>query len=379
MIITLVIDQYGAENNGTTISTRRFAAALAERGHEVRVVAVTNNNPSGKEILYNVPERKVPLATYFAHKQGLLFAKPVKQTLKEAITGADVVHVLMPFKIEKKAMFMAKKMGVPVTGAFHVQAENVTTQLGLAKYEWTNKSIYRLFKNGFYRHLKFIHCPSNMIANELKANGYNAQTFVISNGCNDHFEMCAAEKPEEYKDKFVILSIGRLSLEKRHDLLIDAANKSKYRDKIQIIIAGNGPIANEIIEKGKVLPNKPVINFFSQEELIKMINYCDLYVHPADIEIEAISCVEAFKCGVVPVISNNPKCATKQFALDQRCIFEHGNSNDLAEKIDYWIENGEEKKLLSEKYIEYGKEFTVEKSIEKMENMFITAIRANKQ
>ena len=377
MIITLVVDQYAYENNGTTISTRRFAKTLAERGHEVRVVGVTNNNPAGKEILYNVPERKVPLATYFAHKQGLLFAKADKQTLIDAITGSDVVHVVMPFKIENEAIKIAKKLGVPVTGAFHVQAENVTTQIGVADCKFANKLVYKFFRNKFYKKLDYIHCPSNMIANELINNKYNANCCVISNGIISQFHVAESVRPKEYEDKFIILSIGRLSKEKRHDVLIDAIAKSKYKDKIQLIIAGKGPIKSSVVELGKKLPNKPRIDFFSQQELSDIINYSDLYVHPADIEIEAISCVEALTCGVVPVISDNPKCATQQFAIDKRSIFKHGNSDDLASKIDYFIEHPEEKEELSKKYIAESKEYSIEKSIDKLENMFIQAIKDN--
>ena len=39
MKIVLVIDQFDDANNGTTISGRRFAAALKEHGNEVRVIA----------------------------------------------------------------------------------------------------------------------------------------------------------------------------------------------------------------------------------------------------------------------------------------------------------------------------------------------------
>ena len=39
MKIVLVIDQFDDANNGTTISARRFAAALKEHGNEVRVIA----------------------------------------------------------------------------------------------------------------------------------------------------------------------------------------------------------------------------------------------------------------------------------------------------------------------------------------------------
>ena len=127
----------------------------------------------------------------------------------------------------------------------------------------------------------------------------------------------------------------------------------------------------------KVLNSLASALSISQEDLMKVIATSDLYVHPSDIEIEAISCVEAFRCGLVPIISNNPKCATQQFALDEKCIFEHGDSDDLAKKIDYFIEHEEEKRELSKKYIEYGKQFTVENSVEQLENMFITAIREN--
>ena len=377
MIITLVVDQYAYENNGTTISTRRFAKTLAERGHEVRVVGVTDNNPAGNEILYDVPERKVPLATYFAHKQGLLFAKADKQTLVDAITGSDVVHVVMPFKIEREAIKIAKKMGIPVTGAFHIQAENVTTQLELDNCKLANKIVYRFFKNKFYKHLNYIHCPSEMIAHELQDNKYKANCCVISNGIVSKFHVSESVRPKEFEDKFVILTIGRLSKEKRHDVLIDAISKSKYKDNIQLIIAGKGPIKNTIVEQGKKLPNKPLISFFSQEDLANIINYSDLYVHPADVEIEAISCVEALTCGVVPIISDNPKCATQQFAIDNRSIFEHGNSDELSAKIDYFIEHKDEKDELSKKYIEESKEYSIEKSIDKLENMFIQAIKDN--
>jgi hypothetical protein len=66
-------------------------------------------------------------------------------------------------------------------------------------------------------------------------------------------------------------------------------------------------------------------------------------VHPAEIEIEAIACLEAITCGLVHVIANSPRCATKAFAMGNNNLFENKNSDDLASKIDYWIENPKEK------------------------------------
>ena len=58
-----------------------------------------------------------------------------------------------------------------------------------------------------------------------------------------------------------------------------------------------------------------------REPLADFYNQCDLYVHAAEAEIEAIACIEAFASGLVPVIANAKMSATKQFALDKRSLF----------------------------------------------------------
>ena len=63
MVITLVTDTFNVNNNGTTMSAMRLAAALVARGHTVRVVAcgAPGHAPDGPE-LFQVPELVVPVA-----------------------------------------------------------------------------------------------------------------------------------------------------------------------------------------------------------------------------------------------------------------------------------------------------------------------------
>jgi glycosyltransferase involved in cell wall biosynthesis len=77
---------------------------------------------------------------------------------------------------------------------------------------------------------------------------------------------------------------------------------------------------------------------------LKIINYSDLYVHASDAESEAISCIEAFSCGKVPIISDSKVSATNHFALDPRCLFKAGKSESLRERIEYFIQHPEAKK-----------------------------------
>ena len=121
------------------------------------------------------------------------------------------------------------------------------------------------------------------------------------------------------------------------------------------------------------------MNFFSRDEIVNVINYSDLYVHPAEIEIEAISCLEAITCGLVPVIANSKKCATKAFALTDRNLFKNKDANDLKDKIEYWMDHPDEKEEMRNKYLNFTLEFAQDKCMEKMEEMLIEVSKIKKE
>lgn len=375
MKILLVIDQFDADNNGTTISAKRFANVLRQHGNEVRIITTGMET----EDKYVVKEWKMPIGDKLIKSQGMMFAKPDTKTLEDAIGWADVVHFLMPFALSLAGLKVAKKLNVPHTAAFHVQPENITSSIGLKNATLVNKLLYLASRDIFYNSFTHIHCPSNFIAGQLKKNKYTAQLHVISNGIQPDFKYCKKAKTKELEGKIVITMIGRLSAEKCQDVIIKAAAKSKYADKIQLVFAGQGPKLAELNQLGQILPNKPIFKFFSKEELIDMLAMSDLYVHAADIEIEAISCIEAFACGLVPIIANSPRSATPQFALDKRSLFVPNDSDDLAQTIDYWMDNPDERERMESKYAEAGKNYSIDKSVSMIEEMFRMAISESKK
>lgn len=378
MIITIVADVLGEENNGTTITIKRLIEGLIKKGHTVKIVSPLKNEESSNPKYYTVGKRSFGIFNPYVAKNGVELGKPEYDIIKSAIIGSDVVHIELPFKMGKMAIKICNKLNIPFTTAFHCQPENFSSHLGLKNSMIFNKLMYFYFNQKFYKHAEYIHCPTDFIANELEKNKYKAHKFTISNGVIPTYIQQDSEKPEQLMDKFCVLFVGRFSKEKRHDLLIHAMKYSKYSDKIQLIFAGRGPLEDKIKKMGNKLKNKPIMGFYTKEELVKVINYCDLYCHPSDVEIEAISCIEALTCGLVPVISNSKKSATRFFALNDKCLFKAGSAKDLASKIDYFIEHGEEKAKLSQQYVEYAKKFNIENSINEMIKMFERAIQDKK-
>ncbi|MBR2770860.1 MAG: hypothetical protein IKD78_02415, partial [Bacteroidales bacterium] len=92
---------------------------------------------------------------------------------------------------------------------------------------------------------------------------------------------------------------------------------------------------------------------------------------------EAISCIEAFATGLVPVISNSEYSGTPQFALDGRSLFVPDRPKDLARAIDWWLDHPEEKAKMEIEYAEYAKRFNIDESVRQCERMFQEAIEEN--
>ena len=370
MKILLVIDQFDNGNNGTTISARRFADGLIQRGHTV-YIASTGEQRENKYVMKELPMG--PIVSHIVKTQGMTFAIPNKKVLEEAISNVDIVHFYMPFGLSVKGLEIAKKLKVPHTAAFHVQPENITYTLKLGNNAKVNDKIYSFYRDKFYNQFSHIHCPSNFIAGELEKRGYTAKLHVISNGIDSEFIYQPTEKKEQWKEKIVITMIGRLSNEKRQDLIIEAIAKSKYEANIQLILAGKGLNYNKYKKMGEKLTNPPIMQFYEKQDLITLLNQTDIYVHSSDAEIEAISCIEAIACGNVPIIANSNRSATPQFALDDRSLFEAGNSESLKEKIEYWIQEEAERKRMKQIYAQSAEKYRIEKSMEQIERMFIDA------
>ena len=381
MKILFVVDCYNIVKNGTSATAQRFANELRKQGHQVKILGIKSDQFKDDPYYYGVDPYKFPIFQFLMDEQGFCFARSDEyKVIVDAIKGSDVVHLFMPFPLEQQARLIAKKLSIPVTCAFHIQPENISSTIYLGKSKAVNKLIYRYFYLYFYQYIRHVQVPSKMMGDQLKLHHYdNNVIHPISNGVLPFFMPIKFEKPEELKDKIVILMIGRLSREKRQDLIIKAIGHSKYNDKIQLILCGQGPNRRKIEKLArKYLKNPLMCKFVSKEELRNIINYSDIYIHASDAESEAIACIEAFSCGLVPIISDSPISATNQFALDKHLLFRHGKYNDLKDKIEYLIEHPDFKEEMSKKYLEYSKEFRLDAQVKKLLKVFELAIEEHK-
>ena len=387
MKILFVIDSFYTTNNGTSISAQRFAGELRKRGHEVRVLCwdtpeyIENKMTDGD---FTTPKFYMPVFQPLMDKHDFSFALNAKTIVHDACDWADIVHVFVPFGIEKEAIDYCNQIGKPVTAAFHIQPENMTSSVSMGKVEWFNELFYRSFRYNIYNRVRHVHVPSRFMGEMIAERGYTAKIHPISNGIQEAFMEAGEKKAESRKSKvesqkqvFRIMMIGRLSQEKRQDVIINAVKYSKYADRIQLVFAGRGPEYEKYVELGKELKHQPQFVYVGRDELIENLLETDLYVHASDMESEAISCIEAFSTGLVPVIANSHVSATPQFALDGRSLFMPGDPKDLARAIDYWLDHPHERQYMEEQYRLAGRQYSLEASVTQFEEMLNEEIREN--
>lgn len=372
MNILVVCDVLGNETNGTTIAAMNLIRYL-QKNHNVKILCA-DESKKGLENYYVVPNLSLGnFLDKIVQKNNVTLAKPQNDIIEQALVGVEHVHIMLPFILGRRVLKLIENSSISITAGFHAQAENVSAHVRLHGVGFVNKAIYKNFYCHFYKFVDGIHYPTQFIRDCFEQSiKVSTKGFVISNGVNSHIKKMDAEKPDAMKDKIVILSTGRYSVEKAQEVLIKSVMHSKYKDKIQLVLAGQGPLENKFKKLGKKLPIEPIMKVFSREDMCSILNSSDLYVHPAKIELEGIACLEAICAGKLVIVSDSKKSATKNFAVDEKCVFKSGNYKDLASKIDYFIEHPLVKAEFEQKYLESSSQFDQEECMKKMEQMIIT-------
>lgn len=355
MKILIVLDDYFNQTNGMCISTQRFVREFRQEGQQVRILSTSSQGQAD----YPVPELIIPFFRRIIAKESFRLAVPVKKQIRQAVAWADIVLIETPFPLSWLSAKYARQQKKAVIATFHLYPGNITETLHINDRFW-NHFFMSFFKNVSFRNATAIQCPTLAVKQQLLKNHFHQQLYVNSNGISQEF----IDNPHKsYVGKpFLILCIGRFSAEKHQEVLFKALQYSKHARQIQLIFAGQGPLAEKYRRLAAQLPVKPILKFYQPTELRKIMAKADLVVHCADVEIEGMACMEAFAAGLVPVIAESPMSSTAAYALSQHNLFPVNDSQALAKQIDYWYEHPEALKKNQAQYRQLSQKLTVARS-----------------
>ena len=379
MKILFVCNNAYNRGNGLSTSIHNTIRKLREHGEDARLMAVRNPDPLGHQPDFPLEHFKFPLFEPIIYANGFCYAKIDRRRIKKALEWADIVHFEEAMPLENVVCRMARKMGKTCTATFHLYPHNITANLGFHKRNFVNPPLLHNWKRLVFNHCSDIQCPTATVRDYIKEKRFKSRLHVISNGI-DIPENPIQAVPVEPSPTVDLLCVGRMASEKSQDTLLQAMRHSRYADRIHLIFAGNGPKDRHYRKKAErlyrtgVLKIPATFGFYTHEELENLARKSYLYIHCAWVEVEGLSCLEATREGLVPVIAQGDLIGTTTFALCPESLYPIYDSQALAERIDWWIEHPEERNRMAQRYADAARGFDIDKSVESLIGMYRSAL-----
>lgn len=303
----MATDTYLPYHSGIVSSVRQLSSALARESHEVTVVAPVPAGIRHREIaidgvnLVTVPARPLRWISY----RPIPSPRQAHRILHGLLTAdrPDVVHIHTPFLIGQLALRNAQALGVPIACTLHLQPGNVASYSPVSRI--ASKIAVRAVETAYGRLLRgasLVSTPTSFAAAYAGRLAALDEIHVISNGV----PIPDSQTRDRESAPPVILYVGRLSAEKRIDLLLDAARLLQLNADFTLRIVGSGHDGETLMRRARSmsLRNCEFLGIVSDDELRDIYRHADIFCMPSPVELECIAMLEAMANGLPVVVPN---------------------------------------------------------------------------
>lgn len=221
-----------------------------------------------------------------------------------------------------------------------------------------------------------------MIRNGLDSN----KIWVVHNSLNHKEQLKYRDNFSTiYKDYFknnnpVIIFIGRLTKEKRLDMILSSINNAKANGfKCNCVIIGDGEVKNELIQQAIQLNIAENVWIFGpcyiEEKISELITNADLCVSPGNVGLTAM---HSMAYGTPLITHNNFPYQGPEFESIVQGktgdFFEQENIDNLSEKIISWFQNNPDREKIRQNcYKEIDNNWTPEFKVNIFKKIFLNS------
>lgn len=384
MKVLLASESYYPNIDGGAIARRNLALRLKQRGHEVAVVAPGFHNSNYEEELDGIRvfrPKGTTLPIYSDYKFCVFPLLEVKRVIGEF--EPDVIDLNSPYQIGMSALACAKKKKIPVVGTIHVQPENMLMSVHNTKFlfKFLEKMAWFYIIN-FFNRCDYVTSPTPTAINMFKEHGLTTEARPISSGIDlSQFRPRSnadyLKKKYSIPDKPIVLYTGRISGEKRLDVLVSAIPLVLSTYDAHFVICGSGREKKNIetlVDRLGISENVTFTGFLPHSEFPDIYSIADIFTIPSESELQSIVTMEACASGLpivaakkdaLPELVNNP---------ENGLLFTPGDSQALSEKIVTLLENEAQRKRMGEKSLELIQSHSIENTITQFEELYFEAI-----
>ncbi|MTI11462.1 glycosyltransferase family 4 protein [Curvivirga aplysinae] len=271
MRILIITDAWYPQINGVVRTLSSMQEELIKMGNDVRMVT---------------PEayKTVPCPTYPEIRLSLVTPKAIEKVVKKFMPCA--IHIATEGPLGLAARSYCRKKKLPFTTAFHTRFPEYVE----ARFRIPENWIYPVMR-WFHKHSTNVMAPTPTVVENLRAHKFHNACLWGRGVDVDLFKpgpKAALPKDKIQKDKPILLSVGRIAVEKNIAAFLDLdidANK---------VVVGDGPMMNELVRK---YPDVIFVGAKHGEELVSYYNCADAFIFPSLTDTFGLVMLEALACG----------------------------------------------------------------------------------
>jgi len=295
--LALVTETFPPEVNGVAMTVGRLVEAMERRGHRVFLIRPRQGaadcaaDPARPTLLV----RGMPLPRYPGLRMGLPAGGALARAFRER--RPDLVHVVTEGPLGLSALTVARRMGLPVTSAFHTNFHAYSAHYGLGWLSGAIAGYLRFFHNRTALTL----VPTDTLRRELAAQGFR-HLEVLSRGVDTRL-FNPQRRDATLRAHWgagpstpVVLYVGRLAPEKNLLELLRAFSALRARrPDARLVLVGDGPMCNEL---KRLRPDAVFAGTRRGEELAAHYASADIFLFPSLTETFGNVTLEAMASGL---------------------------------------------------------------------------------
>lgn len=389
MKILIASDLHYPTINGVATFSRNLARGLAERGHEVLVIAPSQNGKHHKEVDGNhviIRTVSVPFPFYQNFRISPNAAREVKKIIDDF--DPDVIHIQMVMWIGMAAMKYGNRQGIPIVSTNHAMPENLMDNLKLlAPVSRPINYILKAYGARFHSKADFVTLPTQAAIDMFNASDkIEVPMEAVSNGIDlAHFNNNPANKEifEKYHlptDAPIITYIGRLDAEKHLSVLVRAFLRvDAVVPEAHLLIVGDGtdaPNLRALVKEYELTHKVTFTGRVSDEDLVQLHRVGTVFCMPSPAELQSIATLEAMASGR-PVVAVDAG-ALKELCQHERNGFlcEQDNDEEIADALLTIIDDKDLQKEFSEESLTIARTHDLRTTLERFEAIYSDLIKA---
>ena len=381
MKVLITTDLYTTNTNGVVTSVRNLIEELEKKGHEVRVLTVSEKLRSHKEnniyyiksvplgVVY--PDVRMPISYRHRYLRELIAWKP------------DVIHSQCEYFSYQFAGYISKKTAAPIVHTYHTLYEQYVT------YIFPSQKIGAYFVGVLsklrLRKAEAIVAPTQKVETVLKNYGMHNPIHVVPSGIalEQHKERITEEERREKRralgipeDHTVLLNLGRLGTEKNLPELIELFCVAvSHNPKLTLLIVGDGPARKELEEQAARLGVAERVVFTGMVDPAEVHKYYQLgniFVSASTSETQGLTYIEAAANGL-PLLCRRDPCLDGVLE-EGKNGYEYEAQQEFCELLDTILSSPDWCRDASLRSTEIASEFDKNHFAEKIEDVYEAVI-----